>query len=319
MIWIGIPIGLLNASAQALSYLFSRRFVTGPGRNTRQLMALAHLWMGLFSLLLLPLLWRTPMAGWGGTWTALLGAAGFYLFAQTCLFWTMRQTEASRVSPMLGLKIVFLAAIVTALAREDLEPIQWLAAGLAVVATVALNHAGERLPLRALVGILLTCLGYACSDINISYLLEAIGGRDFGNATFAAALVYTVCLGYGLALYTAQPRASAEEWRLALPFALAWYLGMLFLFVSISLNGVVLAVILQSLRGPISIGLGVLVAGWGWHALERRQTKKDLLKQVLSALLMCLAIGLYVWGKQSFSEVAAESDTEAMPVSVAGS
>lgn len=303
LIGLALGIGLVNALMQALSYLCSRCYVSLPDRSTQDLMGWAHLWMGLFSLAALPFLWHEPAAGWGAVAWPLAGAAGFYLFAQNALFWTLRRIAASRVAPMLGFKIAILAVAATALGLESLNWMQWLGAGLAVAATALINRSGDPLPWSALGGLLACCLGYAGSDLSIRFLQRALResdtpGEKFWTACFTAALIYTLCMAYGGVLLLWRRRHLHRPDPLyALPFAATWYLGMIFLFTSISLSGVVLAIILQSTRGPMSIGLALAVGALGWFHLEEKRSGAVLLKQFLTAMLMCGAIALYVLGK----------------------
>ena len=57
----GILVGLVAASCQSVSYLFSRQYVTRQHHTGRELFALSHVWMGLIAVALLPALW-SPQA-----------------------------------------------------------------------------------------------------------------------------------------------------------------------------------------------------------------------------------------------------------------
>jgi drug/metabolite transporter (DMT)-like permease len=294
-------VGFLCAFAHAISYLFSRHFTAGSGRTSGQLIAIAHIIMGALSLCALPWLWRTPEAGWASAAVPLVATAGFYLAAQVCLFQALRVTESSRVAPLLGLKIVFLALLVTTTGSESVTMLQWAAVLCAVISVYLLNSggSGEGVPRSGLLWLLGACLGYSLSDFHIPQLIHAL--REDGGireAVHAVALTYTVCGAVGLVLYIVRHRSSSRaDWAAAVPFAISWFAAMIFLFAAMAFVGVVLAVILQSTRGLLAILLAVLVSGWGYEALERKTTWTIRLRQVGAALLMIGAIALYRLGE----------------------
>jgi hypothetical protein len=278
-----------------LSYIFSRLYVMRhPGAFLR-LMVLGHLVMGALSLAMLPFLHLDHLPPLGQYVWPLVGASGFYLLGQAGLFYVLRHVEASRISPLLGLKIAMLAIITAAFLRDcpAPTPLQWLAVALSVAAAFALNSTGGKLPARIVAGLLLTCLTYSLSDINIRYLILGLGGGTSG--VFAAvAFCYLLC---GVAALAALPWAGAHQrgdWRLAVPWAVSWLGAMLLLFGCFqTLNDVVWGNILQSTRGLISMVLGAAVAGAGMVHLEKKVARGIFWRRMAAALLMSAAIALY--------------------------
>ncbi len=298
MLILGVIFGVACALAHAFSYLFTRSFVKVPGRKPVELLALGHILMAGISLVLLPFVWMTPTAGWSAVFWPLMGATGFYLAAQGAFFVTLRHMTASRASPLLGIKLVFVALFGTLFFGAVLRPTQWLAVGVAVVAGLLLNRAGARLSLRAVFWLVLSCIGYSLSDLNIQRLIVAMDPGGSMQATiFSVVVEYSVCGLYGLLLFARLGGIPFAAWKRALPFALSWYAAMCFLYMAISTLGVVLAIILQSLRGLLSIGLGILIVRWGMLHLEDEVSRMDRLRQAGAALLMIAAIGLYVAGR----------------------
>jgi uncharacterized membrane protein len=293
---LGILLGLCCALAHALSYLASRRFLAKPGRSSRQLLSLSHILMGAMSLVLLPVLWFQPANGWRAVLPPLVIAAVAYLAGQACLFMALHRAPASRLSPLLGLKILFLAGIAAGVFGQELSLAQWAAVLLTAAAALCLYQTGGALPGKAALGILGACAFYAVSDLGIAWLIPAIDpARSLGASAFAVVLTYLLCGAIGLADLRQYVRAGRREWVEAAPFALAWYLSMVFLFATIAVAGVILAVILQSTRGPMSIVLAWAVARQGWIALEETADWRMRVRQIAAALLMSAAIGLYVW------------------------
>lgn len=295
MFVVGIVCGLAAAVFQAVTYLLSRRYLAA-GRGPLQLWVAAQLWMGLLTLPLL-LLWRTPAAGWPRTLLPLGVALGGYLAAQAFFFRTVRVVPASRVAPLMGIKVLFLAGLVVALGQESLGPWQWAGVLLAVLAAVAVQRAAEPVPVAGLLGVLGTTVSFAIADVAIKDLLTVLSGADKTLAAllFALALKYVLSLVPALALLP-RARISRADAAAALPYAVAWLLSMLVLFAAFNWAGVVLAVILQALRGPFAILLGAAVASRGHAHLEVAIGRASLVRQLLAAALMVVATACYVWG-----------------------
>ena len=294
MLAYGLLFGLLGAFSQALSYLFSRRFLSREGRHPLQLLVLGHLGMGLLSLLALPFVWQPPKAGWYPMGIALAGTAGFYLLGQFGFFTALRHAPASQLSPLLGLKILYIAVLGTLFYSKTLRPSQWLAVALAVIATLLVRKASDQLGWKPLVAIGLTCLGYCLSDLSIEKLVAALGDKDSPLTAFRAVVItYTLCGLVSLGFVRTIGKADMVAWQEVVGFSLTWFLGMCGLFASIAMTGVVLAVIVQSTRGPMSVALGGLIAYWGHLHIEHHLSKRERLRQGLAAAFMCAAIALY--------------------------
>lgn len=299
MISLGIVFGFACAFCHALSYLSTRSFVSTNG--PRELLAIAHIQMAGISIILLPFLWIDPPDGWGPVMLPMAGAAGFYLMAQTFLFMTIQMIPASVVSPLLGLKLIPVAALGTMFFGTALKPAQFGAVALAGIAALCLFKAGEKLPPKAIASLGLACVCYSLSDLSIEKLIKALDPDTGVSASlFAVACEYTLCGLYGIYLYLRLPVVTGASWKKAIPFTITWYGAMCFLYAAIGLVGIVLAVILQATRGLISIGIGALIARIGYTHLEQKVSRNTRLRQVGAALLMFAAIVLFVVGKSLF-------------------
>ncbi|NQU10217.1 hypothetical protein HQ590_05475 [bacterium] len=301
----GILVGLLAAACQSVCYLLSRRYVVRPGHDSRELFALTHVWMGVLALMLAPVLW-SPAAPPVTTYVwPLLAAAGFYLWGQTALFQVLRHAPASRVSPLLGLKILLLAGIAAGAAQVPaiqqmlvLRPVaalQWVAVFASVVAALMLNEAGGRLTPRAAGWILFACVGYVLSDLSIVVLVDRLSvmGQPRGS-WYGCCLTYVFTGCIGLAVLPRGCVADRAKRRAALPVALSWLLAMGLLYLSFKMLGVLFGNIVQATRGLMSIGLGALVAHWQFHHLESHVPRAVLGRRVAAAVLMFLAIVLFL-------------------------
>jgi hypothetical protein len=88
-------------------------------------------------------------------------------------------------------------------------------------------------------------------------------------------------------------KGTQRAWLGALPYAAFWFLAMVLLFECFLRIGVVFGNIVQSMRGLISIGLGVWVASMGWTHIESHMPRRVFWKRVIAALLMLGAVALY--------------------------
>ena len=146
MIVQGIVFGLLAASASRCATCFSRRFAVRPGKHAIGLFALTHACMGVFALAMLPFCFSSVVWNVRAYILPLVGSVTCYMIGQIFLFRAVRYTDASRVAPLLGLKILILAIITVVFFGEPLTLLQWAAALLCVAAAMALNYSGGGIP-----------------------------------------------------------------------------------------------------------------------------------------------------------------------------
>lgn len=292
----GIGFGLAAAFFQSLSYLCSRLFINRHQNNILALLALSHVCMGVFSLPLAVFLWPSSMPPFSQYVWNLLGASGFYLLGQVLLFIAITHTEPSRVSALLGLKIFMLTLIGVIFLGQQFGPAKWLAVLFCTLSVFLLSYSGGRLERRFVMLVLLLCLSYCLSDINIKamvdhfYFMGTVRG-----ASLSTALCYILCGIVGGAMLLVRPAHSTRQtWLYALPFAASWFIAMIFLFSSFGLIGVVFGNIMQSTRGVISIGLAFIVAHIGFETLEPKASVRIILQRTLAAILMTAAVVLFL-------------------------
>lgn len=293
---MGILFGLGAAVAQSVSYIFSRLFVAHQHRGVLRLLVLAHILMGAASLALAAVLWSPNTPGIAFLFRPLASTVGFYLLGQVGLFITLRFADASRVSPLLAMKVIILAVLSAAFLRQNVEWLQWAAVLLSAAAAFVLNASGGSLPLKALAGIALTCLFYCISDLSIAELvivIRANGVEPFRASLLATFFSYVLCGVVGLALLPWSGKGERADWKWAAPFAAAWLVGMVCLFTCFGAVGVVYGNILQSTRGLFSILIGAKLAGMGLVHLERKHPRHVVLRRLGAAAMMCAAIALY--------------------------
>jgi len=292
----GILLGFGAAACQSLSYVFSKRFTAKHG-SVLALLSLSHVFMGVFSLALAPFYQPAEMPLLSAYAPPLVLCALFYLAGQLSLFMAMKTADASRLSPLLGLKVLFLALFYGLILKTATSGLQWAAVALSVVAAFLLSGGGARLNSKSLLWILSACVNFCASDYYIRELVSAFSGLDLFHASiFSVCLSYLFCGLLGAVVLLFLPRPAPAMWRHALPFSLAWFAAMLFLYGCFGSIGVVYGNIIQSTRGIISILFGAIIAKAGYHHIERHVEKSVVIGRVLAALLMSAAIALFNLG-----------------------
>ena len=291
----GIFFGLGAALSQSACYVFTRLYVIRHHHAPIRLLVTGHILMGLFSLVAMPFVAAGGMPPMRSYALPLAGAVVFYLLGQTGLFVLMRRTQASRVAPLLGIKIVILALITVLAMHQPLAPRQWVAVLLCTAAAFVLSRSGESLTGTAVLWVIATCAAYSLSDLSITALVRSLQPLSPTRAALAGVCrCYLFCGLAGLAFMPfAGGRRVMEDWPLALGFAAFWYLGMLFLYACFASIGPVFGNVLQSTRGIISVVLGACLARLGHIHIEQRVSRGVLGRRVAAAVLMCGAIWLF--------------------------
>lgn len=301
MIVHGIIFGLLAATCQSLCYVFSRVFVTRGGNTSLGLFALSHAIMGVFAVALLPFCWSEQVYEVRAYVWPLAGSVVFYLLGQVCLFQAVKLTDASRVSPLLGLKILVLALITVLAFDKPLTHLQWIGVVLSIAAAAGLNWSGGgRIPLNASAAILGACVFYSLSDLSIVSLTKVLSAEGgFRGILLGTALAYSFAGVVGLALVgiNGAEHRQGKQWREALPVAATWFLAMVFLFVCFRMLDAVFGNIVQSMRGPLSILIGAAIAYAGHAHLEQKVGVWTFVRRLGAAVLMCAAIAIFVYEK----------------------
>lgn len=295
----GIFSGLAAAFGISLSYLFSRLFYRNTRKGAVHLLACSNIQMGMFAFFILPFIWQ------GATMFSVIlllpaaGAALFITMGQITFFLALKQVNPSQVTPLLALKIIVLAFASIVFLHKPLSSLQWLSVFLCVGATFVLHFSGEPIPLRGFLGILMTCIGYALSDVCITILLQKLAWLGLRNTVFlGTCLTYMVAglLGLLLLIFTWRDLTAWPVWKFSGYFVLTFFIAELFLFNAFRLVGPVFGNVLQSTRAMISILLAKLVAMQGIKELEQDMSTAVILRRLLAAGLFSCAIALYILG-----------------------
>lgn len=296
----GIFCGLNAAVLMAIAFLCSaaagRRH---PQLGTLGLLARAHVVMGILAAVLLPVVWSPIVLNDFQSWFPVtLGGVIAYMIGQGGMFMALRTVASSRLVPLLGLKLIFLAFINAVILRSEVYGV-WQFAGITctLLSAVVLNRTGGRLPWASLGWVMLACTGYSLSDTFIRALSTVLG--DHGVSGLQQQAMLGVCLSYimsgiiGLMLLPATGRHKAEIWLHITPFAVSWIVSIIFLFACFALIGTVNGNIVQSTRGLWAIVIGALIGRAGHSALEENAPWGVVGRRLGAAMLMFLAIILF--------------------------
>jgi drug/metabolite transporter (DMT)-like permease len=296
---LGILFGILAALFQSISYLCTRLFNERHKNDIGTLLALSHIIMGIISVFLVIFLLPQNMPDFSTYLPSLLGSTVFYLFGQIFLFSALIKSEASRISPLLGIKVIILALISFIFLHQHLNLVQWIAVVLCSLSVFLLSNSGTKLHQSSVILVVLACISYCISDTSIKALVEHFRFLgDFQGAVFSTGLCYILSGFAGLTYLVLKPHnTNRDTWLYSLPFAFSWLIAMIFLFSCFTLIGVVFGNILQSTRGVISIGLGFFIAQLGFQRLEAGTTRDVFIKRILAACLMTLSIALFYYSK----------------------
>jgi len=300
----GLILAFVATIFQSTSYIFSRSFLIKHKRGPFALLIISQCVMGIVSLFILPFCLPKNQQMLLVLLPYILFAILAYIFGQFCFFNALKHTEASKVSGMLGFKIVFLALISILFMNQHFSLLQWGAVLMAVIATLIFASSDkldlnfkENLPVMGWV--IATCLGYASCDI-----ISAAGIRLLmQEASPIRATLFVVGSEYmilGIASVYSLPQILKDDRALlkdAIVYSLTWYTGVLFLFLSFAFINVVLANIIQSTRGLTSIGIALIVTKLGHTHLESKMTTSTLVKRTAVAFLMAFSVIFYVLGK----------------------
>ncbi|MEM7248624.1 MAG: EamA family transporter [Acidobacteriota bacterium] len=296
---LGTVTGLAAAVAFALAYLAGRAWTVKHGGQALGLFMITHAMAAVVALPVACWQWPEPAVRANAlAWLLpLLACKAGYLGGQLCLILALHREEASRVGPLLGLKIIFVPLLSWAILGDAQRPLQWLAVLLALASAFALSRVGGRVSLKALLAALGAALGYAVFDVHAQQLIDVLQpGATAAQSTRVATWCVSVVLvtsGALSLLGLALRRRPSADWRAALPHAAASLMSLYLLFVTFGLVGIVYGNILIASRSLMGIALGALVARLGHHHLEEPASPSVVARRTLAAGFLAVAIVLH--------------------------
>ncbi|MCX6985141.1 MAG: EamA family transporter [Lentisphaerae bacterium] len=297
---LGIICGLVSALSQCLAYISSKKYIHKDG-TPFQLLIASHLLIGGFAGLCLGiLLLKKDLPPFKDYWLEVLKVNGFYMFGQMCFFLAIGKTEASRVAPLLGFKIIFIALFGIMFMELHLSPYQWGAIILCCGGAMLSNWSGKSIPLAGILWLLGAIVSYSLSDISIKLLINCIensAGKGLLAFLIAVSLTYFYLGIFSLFIVTITRSVKLKHLKPALPFACWWFGSMLFLFVCFGLIGPLFGNIVQSVRGIIAVIIGAIFARFSWTEHEEKLPRQILVGRLMAALLITVSVVIFILAK----------------------
>ncbi len=294
--FFGVSIGLASAVMQSAAYIFSRRFV-GEFHSSLKLVIYSQVVMGMFGLAVfavtLPFTAFPRGAELFRFSVAMAVFVAAYHVAFYCFFKALDEIEASRLSSLLGLKVVVIALITYPFIHAELNAMHLLAVALTAVSAVGMNFSGVRIGGRGALYLALALLGFATTDITGTIFVKAMPGEAATSKAICATSLAYVFLGIIAAAAFLKIKFEPRVCRGALPYSVLWFAAMLILFASFGIVGVVFGSIIQASRGVVSVIIGILLARTGYVAVEPDVPVRVWVRRAVMAALMVAAIGLY--------------------------
>lgn len=290
--WSGIGAGVLSVLFICGSYIFSREYMR-RNKDAVKLAVFSQLVMALGGIILLILYSSFYRIPWNlKLFAVLAGQVMTFLLGQTAFFMTLRRVESSRVSALLGLKILALALIALALGRH-LKQMQWIAVILCTVGAVGMNFSGGKMAISSCLWLLLSVLSYALCDMCVTELMMMMPGKSMlFNSLGVVGICYTA-LGIAVSPALFKYPLSKKEIKAVIPYSILYFFSMIFLYTCFGFIGVVFGSIIQSGRGIVSVLLGIVLVHYGLDRNERRISLSKWIQRFVFAAVMLTAMLLY--------------------------
>ena len=291
----GIFSGLAAAFLNSVGYLFSAFFLRKCNSPVR-LLIFAQTWMMLLSLPLLLCLYPAGVVRSGRLFATLAVWIIVFFVGQGAFFMALRFFEASRLSSLLGLKIIVLTAICIVADRAFPNFGQYLAILMAAVAAVTINWSGSggSLKSKGWIFVFITLICYSLADILETAIVLCFVESGLGpvRSAFASTALSYTALGFVSlpGLFFVKPD---RHFLLSGPYALVWLLSQAALLTCFSQVLPVFGNVILASRGMFSVLLGALASAVGLGAIEARITRAQWVRRGLAAFLMVLAIAVY--------------------------
>ena len=301
---IGLISGLLAAFLMALAFAFSSYAV----RNFKKAGSLgillrANIIIALISAFGLLLTYKTALGTqWRVYLPVTLGGALCNLVGQAAIFLAQKRVDSSRLVPLLGLKLIFLAIINGLLLQSEVYGTwQYIAIACTIFSAFFLNNAGTKIPIVPFLLMMITCISYSVADTFLrtqTLQIKALGYNNICLAAVVGTFVFFLFLGLISAiLLPFLPRDTWAAWKGAIPFSLCWLTSIVLILICFAELGTVAGNIVQSLRGIFAILIGGLLAMLGYHKMEQKITAVIFYKRLFAGFLMVIAIYLFTLGK----------------------
>jgi len=280
---------LLAAAVYALSALYLKQATMVGGGLWR----ITFLTTWGQALLFIPLLFTGNGPLLETNWSHVILTALVFYIGQLCVFAGMRFGDVSVVTPVMGVKVLLVAALVVGITHEQLPSIWWVAAGLSAAAAVLLgggSPSGGRSLLPGLCGGLGAALAFA--GVDVLFQLWAAGPGVWRFSALVALCMGVLSLTLIPSLEGPVLQLSPAVLRAFIPGLLATLAQVLLMaYCVVKLKGATWANLLYSSRGVWSVLL-VWKAGSFFGNNENEIGRAGMIRRLAGAALMLVAIAL---------------------------
>ena len=293
---IGIICGFITAILNSVGYLCSANFLKRYNSPVR-LLLFAHLVMMLPSIPVFLFLFPfNQLAEPAFFITSLLAWIVVFILGQGSFFIALKHCEASRLSSLLGLKIIVLTVIFMLTKHEYPVMGQWTAVFMAAAAAMLINWTGSfRMSFKGWFFTFSTLVFYSLCDINETNLVLTIAKSNYGvlkASIIATSAIYTVLGLISLpGLFFFKP--TKKQFLLSAPYALLWLSSQVFLMTCFAMVLPVFGNVSLASRGLISVVLGAMLSLVGLQKLDAAISRKQWIYRAIAAILMIGAIAVY--------------------------
>lgn len=292
----GIICGFITAILNSVGYLCSANFLKRYGSPLR-LLLFAQLVMMTVSIPVF--VTRFPFRALAEPRAFLLTVFIWivvFILGQGSFFLALKYCEASRLSSLLGLKIIVLTVIYMLTKHNYPNAGQWTAVFMAGAAAMLINWTGSfRMCFKGWFFTFSTLVFYSLCDINETNMVLAVEKSGFGvveSAILANSAAYTALGLVSLpGLFFLRP--TKKQIFLSAPYALLWLSSQVFLMVCFARVQPVFGNVILASRGLFSVILGAALCFVGLQKLDAVISRKQWIFRTVAAVLMIGAIALY--------------------------
>ncbi len=285
-LWHGLA--LAAAVLYPLGSIWTKLAVQHGGGVMRSTL-LSNWMLALLGLALIPGIDATP--DWSQVHWPLM-AAGVFLVGQVGTVLAVRAGDVSVQTPMMGMKVVFVALLTMMIRPEDVSPGIWLAVALSAAAMFLIaggSLAMMRANTAAVGWSLLACAGYASTDLFMAY-----GSEGFGRAAFLPVTLWFMGAASLLCLPLVREgfdKVPPAAWRWLLPGSGMFAVQGLLICLAVTFGRKAPEMnVLYSIRGATAVVMVWLVGRWLGSQEGQLTGRSVLLRRLIGALAMAGAL-----------------------------
>ena len=229
-------------------------------------------------------------------WLVSAAWVSVFIIGQCSFFAAQRYFESSRLSSLLGLKIIVLTVIFISTRNGHVNAGQWTAVLMAAIAAMAFNWSGSgKTDPRGWLFLFVTLVCYSMADITETKLITSV--RDSGYAlvrsAFAATFFIYSLLGLVSLPFLFYAKPDFAQIKMAFPYSVTWLCAQIILLAGYALVKPVFGNVILATRGIFSVLIGAALPLFGLAALDSQIPIRKWVQRGVAAAIMMAAIAVY--------------------------